>query len=78
MGCGAFCSHCGRCGRKVTDTIKWRVCRYCDFKNSFEATRCANCGMELPTCPSTIPAPPFPPPPGQTGGLRSAHHMAGS
>jgi DNA-directed RNA polymerase subunit RPC12/RpoP len=71
MGCGAFCSYCGRCGRKVTDTIKWRVCRYCDYKNDFEATVCANCGRELPTYKNTIAPPPPPPPAGASGGLRS-------
>lgn len=73
MGCGAFCSYCGRCGRKVTDTVQWRVCRFCGHENDFEATVCAECGRELPVFRKTIAPPPMPPRAGTPGGLRSLH-----
>lgn len=72
-GCGAFCSYCGRCGRKVTDTVQWHVCRRCGYKNDFEATVCANCGAELPVFHGTLAPPPFPPPAGKPGAMRSLH-----
>lgn len=73
MGCGAFCSYCGRCGRKSTDVAKFRVCLYCDYKNPRDALICENCGRELVVVKDVTPPPEAPPPPGVAGGTPSLH-----
>lgn len=73
MGCGAFCSYCGRCGRKSTDVAKFRVCRFCDYKNPRDALICENCGHNLVIINDATPPPGVPPPPGITGGMPSLH-----